>query len=63
MSDSEALASDIERSAFEVAQRQPEGQRAGTYAKVASRLLINAVLKQVGRPLETLLLHTLPGRG
>lgn len=45
--ESEALALAIERSAFEVALRDPEGKRGGTYAKAASRLLLNAVLKLV----------------
>ncbi|BDA46284.1 hypothetical protein COCOBI_08-3760 [Coccomyxa sp. Obi] len=43
---SENIALEIERSAYEVALRQPEGQRAGTYAKAASRLLLNAVVKE-----------------
>ncbi len=51
----ENIALEIERSAYEVALRQPEGQRAGTYAKAASRLLLNAVVKQVKRTLQYVL--------
>ena len=47
LNQSENIALEIERSAYEVALRQPEGQRAGTYAKAASRLLLNAIVKQV----------------
>lgn len=52
---SEDIALQIERSAYEVALRQSEGQRAGTYAKAASRLLLNAVVKQVKLVLQYVL--------